>query len=80
MTEYEREIQEREKRINVMRLTRALYEAIGGEFAGVESPTVQYLAQKLHYLPSQLITDVKDTYRYCADKVYEDREKQGDYD
>lgn len=80
MSDYEREAQEREKRINVMRLTRALYEAIGGEFAGVESSTVQYLAQRLHYLPDQLITDIKDTYRYCTDKVYEDREKLGDYD
>ena len=71
MTEYERKIQERERRINVLRLTRALWEYIGGEFSRVENSKVQHLAQQLNYLPSQLIEDIKDTYRLCTDTCCE---------
>ena len=67
MTEYESQIQQRESRINCMRISRALYEYISGEFAGAERPTVQRLAQMLHYMPEQLCTDVKDLYRFITD-------------
>lgn len=80
MTEYEKQIQERETRINCMRITRALYEYINGSFAGADHPAVQRLAQMLHYMPAQLVTDIQDIYRYTADKVQEDREKAGEYD
>lgn len=80
MTDYERKIQERERRINVMRLTRALWEYISGEYAGADHPSTQRLAQMLHYMPEQLITDIKDTYRYCTDKVYEDKERAAELD
>ena len=80
MSEYEKQRQERERRINVMRITRALYEYISGEFAGVESSQVQSLARALHYMPEQLITDIRDVYRYCTDKVYEDKERAGELD
>lgn len=80
MNEYERRIQERERRINVMRLTRALWEYINGEYAGIENSHVQNLARALHYMPEQLIQDIRDTYRYCTDKVYEDKERAAELD
>lgn len=67
MTEYEKQIQERERRINCMRISRALYEYISGEFARADRSTVQRLAQMLHYVPEQLCTDVKDLYRFITD-------------
>lgn len=71
---------ENERLINVMRITRALYEYIDGAFAGTESPQVKSLARALHYMPEQMITDIRDVYRYCTDKVYEDRERAGELD
>ena len=67
MTEYERQRNEREKRINIMRISRALFEAIGGSFSGSESPNVQHLARLLHYMPEQMLTDAKDLYQTATE-------------
>ena len=71
MKEYERIQQERESRINRARLSRALYEYIGGAWSKPEtiSPTVQRLAEMLHYMPGQLITDTKDMYAAITDSL-----------
>lgn len=69
MTEYERNRKERESRLNVLRLTRALYEYISGEFAGAERPSVQRLAHMLHYMPEQLVTDIRDAYAAANDST-----------
>ena len=70
MTEYQNERQENERRINRMRLARALYEAIGGAWCKPDPvhPSVQRLAQILNYSPEQLCTDVKDLYSFVTDQ------------
>lgn len=67
MKEYERQRQENERRINILRVVRSMFEAIGGHYAGTESSQVQRLAQQLHYMPEQLITDIKDLYNFVND-------------
>lgn len=71
MKEYERIQQERESRINRIRIARALYEYIGGAWSKPEtiSPTVKRLAEMLHYMPEQLITDTKDMYAAITDSL-----------
>lgn len=80
MSSYQEQAQKREQRINAMRVSDALYAAINGQWAGIESPAVQKLSIMLHYLPEQLIQDILDLRQYVTDKAYEDREKAGDFD
>ena len=73
MKEYERIQHERESRINRARLSRALYEYIGGAWSKPQSkpelisPTVKRLAEMLHYDAAQLVTDIKDMYAANTD-------------
>lgn len=79
MTEYQRRIEERERRINAARLSYALYSAIGGAWcSNADHPKVQQLARMLNYMPEQLIEDVKSLESYIREKISEDAERYED--
>lgn len=63
---------------NVRRLSVALYSAIEGQNAHTEKIAVKRLADILHYMPDQLITDILDLESYTSEKVYADREAAGE--
>ena len=75
-----------EKRNNARRLAYALYSAIGGAWCtDPEHPTVKRLAQILHYMPEQLVQDIKDLEDYtrakaCEDSEAEEEENERDFD
>ena len=76
MTEYEKRIQQRERRNNAARLSYALYAAIGGAWCtGTERPKVQRLATMLNYMPEQLVEDIKSLESYIREKTSEDAER-----
>lgn len=65
---------------NVRRLSIALYSAIEGQNAHTEKIAVKRLADILHYMPDQLITDILELERYTSEKVHADREAAGEQD
>lgn len=65
--DYERISRSRESRINRIRIARALWEYISGQYASADRPTVQRLAQLLHYDAKQMITDIQDIYADTSD-------------
>lgn len=84
MSDYEYNRQQRERRNNARRLAYALYSVIGGawcaESAADISPAVQRLASILHYMPEQLVTDIKALEDYTREKECEDAEKEPEED
>lgn len=69
--------QRREQRNNARRLAYALYGAIGGAWCtDPTSPTVQQLARILHYMPEQLVQDIKDLEDYTRAKACDDAEAE----
>lgn len=67
----------REKRNNARRLAYALYCAVGGAWCtDPEHPTVQRLANILHYMPEQLVQDIKALEDYTREKACEDAEEE----
>ena len=78
MSEYEEKRDRREQRNNARRLAYALYSAIGGAWCrdASISPTVQRLASLLHYMPEQLVIDIKALEDYTRAKSCEDAEAE----
>lgn len=77
-----REQENRERRNNARRLAYALYGAIGGAWSQPKnadiSPIVQQLARMLHYMPDQLVTDIKALEDYTREKACEDAERDAE--
>lgn len=79
MSDYEYNRQQRELRNNARRLAYAIYSAIGGAWCNnAEHPSVQRLAQMLHYMPEQLVTDAKALEDYTRAKACDDAEAEED--
>lgn len=75
MSEYEYNQQQREQRNNARRLAYALYSAIGGAWCNnADDPAIQKLATILHYMPDQLLIDIKALEDYTRAKACEDAE------
>lgn len=72
MTEYQRKIQERERRNNVRRLSVAMIQRAG------DASFIQQLARLLNYMPDQLQRDIHDLDEYTAEKVSADTEREDD--
>lgn len=74
------ERERRERRNNARRLAYALYNIIGGAWCSERtadiSPAVQRLASVLHYMPEQLVTDIKALEDYTREKACEDAEAE----
>ena len=67
----------RERRNNARRLAYALYSSIGGAWCtDATDPTVQRLASILHYMPEQLVKDIKDLEDYTREKASDDAEEE----
>lgn len=67
----------RERRNNARRLAYALYSAIGGAWCtDAQNPTIQRLAQILHYMPEQLVKDIKSLEDYTREKACDDAEEE----
>lgn len=69
----------RERRNNARRLAYALYGAIGGAWCTDPThPTVQTLARVLHYMPEQLVEDIKALEDYTREHASADAEAEED--